>query len=126
MSDAGHMTSRIEETHKADWHNYAGAGSLLSCILPVLSEFEGVGADLLMGVGGASAASAFVVLMKIGRVTAVVNDLTVEQDEIHAEMDEEEAVRVCEEEGIEWVDLADLAEIKAALLIPPANTASAI
>ena len=43
-----------------------------------------------MGVGGASAASAFVVLMKIGRVTAVVNDLTEEQDEIHAEMDEED------------------------------------
>ena len=93
MSDAGHMTSRIEETHKADWHNYAGAGSLLSCILPILSEFEGVGADLLMGVGGASAASAFVVLMKIGRVTAVVNDLTEEQDEIHAEMDEKELDR---------------------------------
>ena len=88
------MEKRVEETHKADWHNYAGIGSLLSCILPILSEFEGVGEELLMGVGGASAASAFVILMKIGRVTAVVSDLTAEQDEIHAEMTEEERNRI--------------------------------
>ena len=88
------MEKRVEEPHKADWHNYAGIGSLLSCILPILSEFEGVGEELLMGVGGASAASAFVILMKIGRVTAVVSDLTAEQDEIHAEMTEEERNRI--------------------------------
>ena len=90
------MEKRVEETHKADWHNHAGIGSLLSCILPILSEFEGVGEELLMGVGGASAASAFVILMKIGRVTAVVSDLTAEQDEIHAEMTEEERNRIRE------------------------------
>ena len=85
MSTLEHMNKRVEETHKADWHKYAGAGSIISLILPVLSEFEGVGEDLAMGVGGAGAASVFVILMKIGRVTAVVSDLTNEQDELHEE-----------------------------------------
>ena len=62
-----HMEKRIEETHKADWHKYAGAGSLLSLILPVLSEFEHVGEEFAMGIGGAGAASVFVILMKIGK-----------------------------------------------------------
>ena len=83
-----YMEKRIAETHKANWHNYAGAGSLLSLILPVLSEFEGIGEDLMMGIGGAGAASAFAILMKISRVTAAVSDLQEEQDEIHAEEDE--------------------------------------
>lgn len=82
-----HMEKRVEETHKADWHNYAGAGSLLSILLPILSEFEGIGEDLALGIGGAGAASVFAMLMKIGRVTAVVSDLQVEQDELHAEED---------------------------------------
>ena len=86
MSDTlEHMNKRVEETHKADWHGIAGAGSLISLVLPLLSEFEGVGEDLAMGVGGAGAASVFVILMKIGRVTAVVSDLTIEQDELHEE-----------------------------------------
>ena len=60
-----HMEKRVEETHKAEWHNYAGAGSLISLILPVLSEFEGIGEDLAMGVGGAGAASVFVILIPL-------------------------------------------------------------
>ena len=83
-----HMEKRIEETHKADWHRYAGAGSLISIILPVLSEFEGIGEDVILGIGGAGAASAFAILMKVGRVTAAVNGLQEEQDEIHADEDE--------------------------------------
>ena len=50
---AEYMENRVDETHKADWHNYAGLGSLISIILPVLSEFEGVGEEFIMGVGGA-------------------------------------------------------------------------
>ena len=79
MSD-GYMDKRVDETHKADWHGFAGIGSLISLVLPVLSEFEGIGEEFIMGVGGASAASVFVIMMKIGRVTAVVGDLHQEQD----------------------------------------------
>ena len=85
-----HMEQRVDETHKADWHGYAGIGSMISLILPVLSEFEGIGEEFVMGVGGAGAASVFVILMKIGRVTSVVGDLRVEQDEIHEKESEEE------------------------------------
>ena len=92
-----HMEKRVEETHKAEWHNYAGVGSLVSIILPVLSEFEGVGEDLAMGVGGAGAASVFVILMKVGRVTAVVNDLTAEQDVLHNEETKQERKRIKQE-----------------------------
>ena len=90
------MEKRVEETHKADWHKYAGAGSLVSLILPVLSEFEGVGEDLAMGIGGAGAASVFAILMKVGRVSAVVNDLTIEQDELHEEETKQERKRIKE------------------------------
>ena len=45
-----HMQRRVDETHKADWHGTAAAGSLVSLILPILSEFEGVGEDFMMGV----------------------------------------------------------------------------
>ena len=85
-----HMNKRVDETHKADWHGYAGIGSLISLILPVLSEFEGVGEEFVMGVGGAGAASVFVILMKIGRVTSVVSDLQGEQTELHKKSTEKE------------------------------------
>ena len=85
-----HMEKRVEETHKADWHKYAGAGSLLSLILPVLSEFEHVGEEFALGIGGAGAASVFAILMKVGRVTAVVSDLQQEQTELHEEETKQE------------------------------------
>ena len=85
-----HMNKRVDETHKADWHGYAGIGSLISLVLPVLSEFEGVGEEFVMGVGGASAASVFVIMMKIGRVTSVVSDLQGEQTELHKEVEEKQ------------------------------------
>ena len=88
------MEQRVDETLKADWHGYAGIGSMISLILPVLSEFEGIGEEFVMGVGGAGAASVFVILMKIGRVTSVVGDLRVEQDEIHEKESEEERKKV--------------------------------
>tara|TARA_R100001129_G_scaffold123135_1_gene85803 strand:- start:182 stop:523 length:342 start_codon:yes stop_codon:yes gene_type:complete len=93
MSDE-YMENRVDETHKAEWHNYAGLGSLISIILPVLSEFEGVGEEFIMGVGGASAASVFVIMMKIGRVTACVGDLHQEQDVRNQEAEEENKERL--------------------------------
>ena len=92
-----HMNKRVDETHKANWHNVAGAGSLLSLILPVLSEFEHVGEEFAMGIWGAGAASVFVILMKIGRVSAVVGDLKQEQNELHDEETEEERKRLKQE-----------------------------
>ena len=80
-----HMEKRVEETHKAEWHNYAGVGSLVSIILPVLSEFEGVGESLFYAVGGTSAVSVFAMLMKIGRVSALASDIAVEHKEILVE-----------------------------------------
>ena len=92
-----HMNKRVDETHKADWHGYAGIGSLISLILPVLSEFEGVGEEFVMGVGGAGAASVFVILMKIGRVTAVVGDLQGEQKELQKEHTKQEIKKMKKE-----------------------------
>ena len=93
MSDE-YMEKRVDETHKADWHNYAGLGSLVSIILPVLSEFEGVGEEFIMGIGGASAASVFVIMMKIGRVTSCVGDLHQEQDDRNQEIAKQDLKRL--------------------------------
>ena len=96
MSDE-YMDKRVDETHKADWHGFAGIGSLISLVLPVLSEFVGVGVEFIMGVGGASAASVFVIMMKIGRVTSVVGDLHQEQDDRNIEAAEENRDRIMNE-----------------------------
>lgn len=92
MSKA-HMTERIDETHKADWHKYAGVSSTISLLLPILSEFEGIGEEVMMGVGGAGAASVFAILLKFGRVTSCVQNIIHEQDEIHDQELEEERER---------------------------------
>ena len=96
MSDAGHMTKRIEETHAGAWHKLAGVSGSISLILPVLIEFEGVGEEIMMGIGGTSLVAVFGVLMKIGKVTSAVQGIAEEQDEIHAEMVVEERNRIRE------------------------------
>jgi len=96
MSKA-HMADRVNETHKADWHKYAGVSSTISLLLPILSEFEGIGEEVMMGVGGAGAAGVFALLLKFGRVGAVVQDLMVEQDEIHKEETKAERKRIKKE-----------------------------
>ena len=78
MSDAGHMTKRIEETHAGAWHKLAGISGSISLILPVLSEFEGVGEEIMMGIGGTSLVAVFGVLMKIGKVTSAVQGIAEE------------------------------------------------
>ena len=76
-----HLEEKIDRTHKADWHNFAGVSGWIALLLPVMSEFEGVGEEFFMGIGGASAASVFVILMKIGRVTSMAGDLAKEHKE---------------------------------------------
>jgi len=90
----GQMDQRIKETHDTTWERFASIGGVSSIILPLLNEFEGVGEEVVMGVGGAGMASVFVVLLKIGRVTSVVQGLTEEQDQAHQEMGEAERKRI--------------------------------
>ena len=89
----GHMTKRVEEEHSGNWHKIAGYSSSISLLLPILSEFEGVGEEVMMGIGGTGLVAVFGVLLKLGRVTSAVHDLAEEQDEIHLEMDTEELER---------------------------------
>ena len=95
MSDIrdGHMTKMVEEEHSGTWHKIAGYSSSISLLLPILSEFEGVGEEVMMGIGGTGLVAVFGVLLKIGRVTSAVQDLAGEQDEIHSEMNTEESKR---------------------------------
>ena len=79
------LEEKIDAHHKKDWHGFAGIGSWVAIILPVLSEFEGVGESLFYAVGGTSAVSVFAMLMKIGRVSALASDIAVEHKEILVE-----------------------------------------
>ena len=52
---AKHLEEKIDKHHDADWHKWAGFGSTISMILPVLSEFEAVGESVFLAIGGTSA-----------------------------------------------------------------------
>ena len=84
------IEERVEETHKGEWHKYAGVSSTISLLLPILSEFEGIGEEVMMGVGGAGAAGVFALLLKFGRVTSVAQELIKEQSDLHEEETDEE------------------------------------
>ena len=85
-----HLEEKIDKTHKANWHNLAGASGWVAILLPFLSEFEGIGEEFFMGIGGASAASVFVILMKIGRVTSMAGDIVKEHKEhLHEEQEKD-------------------------------------
>ena len=77
------MDQRIKETHDTTWERFASIGGISSIVLPLLNEFEGVGEEVMMGLGGAGMASVFAVLVTIGRVTKVVQALTEEEDQAH-------------------------------------------
>ena len=85
MSNEDHIEKRIEQVHKTTWEKYAGLGSITSIILPILNEFEAVGSEIMMGVGGAGLVSVFLVLLKIGNITSAVQGLHEEQNEIDKE-----------------------------------------
>ena len=73
-----HLEEEINKHHKSDWHKWAGFGSTISIILPVLSEFEAIGQEVLLAIGGTSAVSVFAMLMKFGKLTGLAGDITEE------------------------------------------------
>jgi hypothetical protein len=91
------LDKRIEETHGGEWIKFSGVSSILSFLLPVLSELEGVGEEVFMVVGGAGAASVFSVLMKVARVGSAVQDIHEEQDELRIKDTEEECKKIKKE-----------------------------
>ncbi len=85
MPDKNHIDEKVKQIHKITWEKYASIGSITSIILPILNEFESVGSEIMMGVGGAGLASVFLIILKIGNITSVVQNLHEEQDEINKE-----------------------------------------
>ena len=92
-----HLEEKIDKTHKSDWHGAAGITGWIAMLLPVMSEFENIGEEFFMGVGGASAASVFVIMMKIGRVTAMAGDIKEEHKEHLEEEHEKDTERIVNE-----------------------------
>ena len=97
MSTKTHMEKRIERVHKPTWEKYAGIGSVTSLVLPILNEFESVGSEIMMGVGGAGLVSVFIVILKIGNITSAVQGLHEEQDEIDKEEIKKERKKIKQE-----------------------------
>ena len=79
------LKKRIKETHDSEWVRFSGIHSLLAIALPILSEFEGIGENVFMVMGGTGAVAVFTILMKIARVTCAVQDIYAEQDELNAQ-----------------------------------------
>ena len=84
------LKKRIKETHDSEWLRFGGLHSLFAIALPILSEFEGLGENVFMVMGGTAAVTVFSILMKIGRVTCAVQGIYSEQDEINAQDHEKE------------------------------------
>lgn len=79
------LQKRIKETHDSEWVKFSGIHSLLAIALPILSEFEGIGENVFMVLGGTGAVAVFTILMKIARVTCAVQGIYAEQDELNAQ-----------------------------------------
>ena len=77
------LKKRIKETHDSDWLRFGGLHSLFALALPILSEFEGLGENVFMIMGGTAAVTVFSILLKIARVGIAVQDIYAEQDEIN-------------------------------------------
>ena len=88
---AKHLEEKIDKHHHADWHKWAGFGSTISMILPVLSEFEAVGESVLLAIGGTSAVSVFAMLMKVGRLTSLAGEIAEEHKE---HLEEEKLIEI--------------------------------
>ena len=86
-----YLEEKIDKHHKSEWHGVAGIGGWVAMILPVVSEFEGIGENLVYAIGGTSAVSVFAMLLKIGRVTALASDIAVEHKE-HLVEDKKEKI----------------------------------
>ena len=79
------LKKRIKETHDSEWLRFGGLHSLFAIALPILSEFEGLGENVFMVMGGTAAVTVFSILMKIARVTCAVQDIYSEQDELNTQ-----------------------------------------
>ena len=90
------LNQKIKETHSSEWVKFSGLQSLISITLPILSEFEGVGAHVFMLLGGTAAVSVFSILMKIARVTCAVQGIYSEQDAINAKDREKDVEKIVE------------------------------
>ena len=88
---AKHLEEKIDKHHHADWQKWAGFGSTISMILPVLSEFEAVGESVFLAIGGTSAVSVFAMLMKVGRLTSLAGEIAVEHKE---HLEEEKIIEI--------------------------------
>ena len=75
------LEEKIDKHHSSEWHKWAGLGSTLSIVLPILSEFEAVGEEVFLAIGGTSAVSVFAMLMKFGRLTGLAGDIAEEHKE---------------------------------------------
>ena len=76
-----HLEEKINHHHTSEWHKWAGLGSTISVILPILSEFEAVGEEVFLAIGGTSAVSVFAMLMKFGKLTGLAGDIAEEHKE---------------------------------------------
>ena len=88
---AKHLEDKIDKHHNAEWHKWAGFGSTVSLILPVLSEFEAIGESVFLAIGGTSAVSVFAMLMKVGRLTSLAGEIAEEHKE---HLDEEKTIEI--------------------------------
>ena len=95
---AKHLEEKIDKHHHADWHKWAGFGSTISMILPVLSEFEAVGESVFLAIGGTSAVSVFAMLMKVGRLTSLAGEIAEEHQEHLIDVNSGEIIEIVNEE----------------------------
>ena len=86
-----HLEEKIEHHHSSEWHKWAGFGSTISLVLPVLSEFEAIGESVFLAIGGTSAVSVFAMLMKVGRLTSLAGEIA---DEHQEHLDEEKIIEI--------------------------------
>ena len=73
-----HLEEKILKHHNSNWHKWAGIGSAISIVLPIFSEFEAIGEEVFLAIGGTSVASVFAVMMKFGRLTSLAGDIAEE------------------------------------------------
>ena len=86
-----HLEEKIEHHHTSEWHKWAGLGSTISMVLPVLSEFEAIGESVFLAIGGTSAVSVFAMLLKVGRLTSLAGEIA---DEHQEHLDEEKIIEI--------------------------------
>mgnify|MGYP001362798895 CR=1 FL=1 len=91
------VEKEIDNIHKPTWEKYALVTSLTTVVLPMLSEFESVGQEVMMSIGGAGLASAFLIVVRIGRVTVLVQNIFRKQENKNVAIKQKERKKKKEE-----------------------------